>query len=438
MRRILIVLLFFNLFFVPKAFADYTNMSQLEEDKLIYLAATTCKSAYSDRAAVAIDNLRKLYPVEVEPFVIENALLNTSFSLTKFSDKERQKQVYMLCFRGSENSKDWKINFKYDKVPYTENKDPNTPQVHEGFKQYLDFVLAQKNANGTLLSQMLVEETDADILITGHSLGGAIATLYTANLLDMGVDPNRIFTITFGAPAVGNQAFADLYKNKANILRITSSQDLVPVSLKKFVGGYAHFGRHRVFQADVQELDYYDQHDMGFYLNESITNFIDDINDSVKTGQIPSLPKQSITEGSPLLAISISTAPRLDKLPNSEYMAQTVELQLRSFVPSYLFLPEVSKKIKQQEQYGYINKLLKLSKEANAQYLLMIQVDGESSKTSKKKAIILNYLILETATGRTISIGAMSSDLNSRISILQTLLINMSKLPLEQFSGHAS
>ena len=81
-------------------------------------------------------------------------------------------------------------------------------------------------------------------LITGHSLGGAIATLFAARLIDFyNVDPNNIVVYTFGAPAVGNEHFKYVFEDNPNkykvfkhFYRIRNMYDPVPVATsKKFV-----------------------------------------------------------------------------------------------------------------------------------------------------------------------------------------------------------
>merc|ERR1712151_520967 len=65
-----------------------------------------------------------------------------------------------------------------------------------------------------------------NLWLTGHSLGGALATLYAAELrLKLGIP---LGVCTFGSPRVGNQTFADLFK-KARIpsIRVVCERDPV-------------------------------------------------------------------------------------------------------------------------------------------------------------------------------------------------------------------
>ncbi|RNC44267.1 lipase, partial [Trypanosoma cruzi] len=85
------------------------------------------------------------------------------------------------------------------------------------------------------------------ILITGHSLGGAMATLAAANFMSQ----NSLFTsalkvllYTFGQPRVGNEAFvnwllASFCRGGHESYRVTHKRDVVPHVPPMFVG-YLH------------------------------------------------------------------------------------------------------------------------------------------------------------------------------------------------------
>lgn len=64
--------------------------------------------------------------------------------------------------------------------------------------------------------------------MTGHSLGGAIATILAAHLrIDLGIN---VTTYTYGAPRVGNVPFAEFVKGQGDRnYRITHFNDIVPM-----------------------------------------------------------------------------------------------------------------------------------------------------------------------------------------------------------------
>ncbi|KAL5150929.1 Lipase [Glycine soja] len=69
---------------------------------------------------------------------------------------------------------------------------------------------------------------DIEIIATGHSMGGAMASFCG---LDLTVNQNEknVQVMTFGQPRIGNAAFASLYtKLVPNTIRVTNDHDIVP------------------------------------------------------------------------------------------------------------------------------------------------------------------------------------------------------------------
>ncbi|GMJ02038.1 hypothetical protein like AT5G18640 [Hibiscus trionum] len=69
---------------------------------------------------------------------------------------------------------------------------------------------------------------ELDIMVTGHSMGGAMASFCA---LDLAVnhEANNVQVMTFGQPRVGNAVFASYYaKLVPNTIRVTNDRDIVP------------------------------------------------------------------------------------------------------------------------------------------------------------------------------------------------------------------
>lgn len=89
--------------------------------------------------------------------------------------------------------------------------------------------------SGRLLLPVMdsVLDLGAPLLITGHSLGGNLATVYgsflAATRKKNGKDTSLINVITFGAPAAGNAGFATDFNQKfPNSIRVENVYDMVP------------------------------------------------------------------------------------------------------------------------------------------------------------------------------------------------------------------
>ncbi|KAJ7575605.1 alpha/beta-hydrolase [Mycena floridula] len=106
-------------------------------------------------------------------------------------------------------------------------------KVHSGFQDTFE-----RTADGLLSGvQNAIASTGASkVLVTGHSLGAAIATL-DAMMLKQALSPSvDITTTVFGLPRVGNQAWADFVDAGAvSLTRVTNQNDPVPTVPPRFL-----------------------------------------------------------------------------------------------------------------------------------------------------------------------------------------------------------
>lgn len=117
-------------------------------------------------------------------------------------------------------------------------------KVHSGF------VHAYNSVREELISVIttLLQEKNRPIFFTGHSLGGALATLSSLDVsLGLDVPGTRISVSTFGSPRVGNDPFREVYDNQLPMhWRLVAGGDIVS-RLPKV--GYAHVGKRVVLTA---------------------------------------------------------------------------------------------------------------------------------------------------------------------------------------------
>lgn len=151
---------------------------------------------------------------------------------------------YALAIRGSLISFTWAAfqNWIYQDLNVTSQQkwdftaDSSKAKLAQGaFEGWQNLCKMADKTTGKLLLPFLKEELkdDSKLLITGHSLGGNLATVYASWLWNQYKTFNRpgsnINVITFAAPAAGNEGFAnDFNKKFPASIRVENSNDIVP------------------------------------------------------------------------------------------------------------------------------------------------------------------------------------------------------------------
>lgn len=129
----------------------------------------------------------------------------------------------VVVFRGSDDINDWFANFQAvrDPGPLTKTK------AHEGFQDALfPSVIQVTNAIDGML------DNNQRIWVTGHSLGGALTSLYAAMMFEAGYTVYGIYT--FASPRPGDDPLATALDAKMKIQgkgphhRVMNESDIVP------------------------------------------------------------------------------------------------------------------------------------------------------------------------------------------------------------------
>ncbi|KAK3417864.1 hypothetical protein EUGRSUZ_H03854 [Eucalyptus grandis] len=69
---------------------------------------------------------------------------------------------------------------------------------------------------------------DINVMVTGHSMGGAMASFCGLDLV-VNHEARNVQVLTFGQPRIGNAVFASCYSDHVpNTIRITNGHDIVP------------------------------------------------------------------------------------------------------------------------------------------------------------------------------------------------------------------
>lgn len=188
--------------------------------------------------------------------IVRTCLAERGFSLLGYFDLQpadyqffaakgmfKGRKVYIVSVRGSDSSEDWITNMQ---LANRGLKDTTIQgRVHQGFLGYAEAVynqIAWNDATRPLLTEISMGK--ADLLITGHSLGGAVGLIFTAMMRGIGVPPVHMQTYTFGAPAVGDMEFSRA-NDTGKIFRIELEGDPVPFAASISPWLYEQAKRHQ-------------------------------------------------------------------------------------------------------------------------------------------------------------------------------------------------
>ncbi|XP_030459400.1 uncharacterized protein LOC115679830 isoform X2 [Syzygium oleosum] len=179
---------------------------------------------------------------------LDNASTDTQAAIWRDSARRR----LLVAFRGTEQSR-WK-DLRTDLMLAPAGLNPERiggdfkeeVQVHSGFLSAYDSVRIRilsllKMAIG-FVDDGSEPQYKWHVYVTGHSLGGALATLLALELSSSQLAKRGAIYVTmynFGSPRVGNRRFAELYNEKVkDSWRVVNHRDIIP-SVPRLMG-YCH------------------------------------------------------------------------------------------------------------------------------------------------------------------------------------------------------
>jgi len=146
---------------------------------------------------------------------------------------DKKNSQIVLSFRGSNSIRNWITNFDFGLTSFPVTGCSNC-QVHSGF--YNAFKESQPKFLPALVAARKAYPS-FNFIVTGHSLGGAVASIAGASLRTTGY-PCDIYT--YGSPRIGDDALATFISGQAGVTaRITHVDDPVP-RLPPLLFGFRH------------------------------------------------------------------------------------------------------------------------------------------------------------------------------------------------------
>lgn len=386
--------------------ADY------QEAYKIALAAEASLAAYSDATAKLAYEYLEADGWEIEPFRRDSGRADARFFLAKKSFSGHA-PVYLLAIAGTETFKDFKVDLRMDKV-YFSGKTPEefeanahltmpdtVPKVHLGFHQYVQAALAAKtvdeDGSEKSLSDLLLDGKHRRVYLVGHSLGGAAATLGAVRLICMGVDPEQIEVITFGAPPVGNKAFGEQYGAGVNITRVVVNGDVVTGIMQKIAGGYQQVGREIRWKSSAS--DDKEPHQIVEYLDLALKNLYDKRREAEKEGVV-SVPVENLAKDRPVAFVAPVKNSLTGLLDNEfPYMQQVLWDEYRRVLPGYILARNVPATALREQAAA-----------RGCKWLIVPEIEGYRLKNAPQEYYVsLNQTVYDVATGDIVSAASFST-----------------------------
>lgn len=248
---------FFTLIFTLIIFTS--TVSAMPDSRTTLICALSSMASYSGEINLLMLSMLHDDGWEINP--IEEKFEKTRVRSFLISKPDENLKIISIC--GTESDKDLLTDIRFGKISYNDQAKDQS-MVHRGFLNYTDELL-------NLIREEILNFS-GKIIVTGHSLGGAVAILTSARLIDLGISPDQIEVVTFGAPAVGDKIFADEFSDRMNLTRFENDGDVIPKSLASM--GYTSFGEK--IELNPRELGDKNPHAMSLYLDCAIRNFIDE------------------------------------------------------------------------------------------------------------------------------------------------------------------
>ena len=428
MKKILLTFLSLCLYCLPAFAAEKSVKEQLRAAYFTSISAASCLGVYLPENSSEFSFMRS-HGWEIAPYTFEDEGVKTNFSIASNVCDDCGMELYIVTFKGSTNKKDWGINLKTSHTAYggttleemeaiakTAPKEKK-PAVHEGFNTYVDSVLRSSVVNVESkfkgVFKKVFETGNSHLILTGHSLGGAAATLLGERLIDLGMPKEKFTVITFGAPAVGNDEFALEYGDKIELLRVTNTSDPIPGSLQTFFGGYKQFGEHVKYHISPKISS--NNHDIAMYVDYSVSEYYKAFDKAVASGVVQALPYNRTTSGKPLVALWLHSATGLEKCHYVPDIKRLIAEEYMNMLPSYVVMDDALN----EDTFYRHEDIIRLSQEVGAEYIVVCGIDGNQAKDKNYWYLILNQGVFK-ADGSLVSIVTFAKKVGATGTIQAT------------------
>ena len=136
-------------------------------------------------------------------------------------------QTTMVAFRGTSSFEDFITDIKFRKIPTVQGVE-NPTYASEGFVHALDSVI------DSIMSEIKQDLGNKQIVLTGHSLGAALAALLMDRLVEEHHYTQSVLYV-FGCPPLGDANFARSFRRRDSYV-VTLDDDVVSTGMLISIG----------------------------------------------------------------------------------------------------------------------------------------------------------------------------------------------------------
>jgi len=199
-----------------------TDVEDIDEyDDIIPLAVQLATAVYMQESEIVnTTSLSGILSRQVPDFPLIARVSTASIIGWVF---EETPTTLFVSFRGSVSKGEFFKDIDVSLLTIESTAHHQSPRVHAGiYKAYVDIEPA-------LVELLQTNDSGYErVVLIGHSLGGAIATLAGA-LMPLRHTHGKVDVVTFGSPRVGDSAFVQMYSQYVtNSLRIVNHDDKIP------------------------------------------------------------------------------------------------------------------------------------------------------------------------------------------------------------------
>jgi hypothetical protein len=209
--------------------------SRIKSNKLMSSVSQELFDSFKRHAEISPAVYASTCPIPPGGINITKQINNRQTDTQGFIARDDAAGEIIVSFRGTSNVRDFQIDLQDDQVPLQSQGVSGCDGclVHKGFLSAWNSVAAETIS---AVQAEMATDPNSRVIITGHSLGGSLASLATVSMLGSGMN---VTTYTYGQTRTGNKAYADFVDQHAPsgvMLRVTHANDGVPQVFRPQVG----------------------------------------------------------------------------------------------------------------------------------------------------------------------------------------------------------